>query len=132
LHPHAKRCSTKACHQAYKNEWGRANSACKAKWVQNNPEKRKKASAEYMKRNRPYYANYASLRTRRLNQAQPKWADQNAILDVYKEAEYFGLEVDHIIPLKHPLVCGLHVVDNLQLLSREENARKNNRFSVET
>ncbi len=59
--------------------------------------------------------------------ATPKWADEAAIKDVYAEAKYFGLEVDHIVPLKSKLVCGLHVWDNLQLLSREANVRKGNR-----
>lgn len=36
--------------------------------------------------------------------------------------------VDHIIPLQHELVCGLHVENNLQIISAERNMRKNNSF----
>lgn len=38
-------------------------------------------------------------------------------------------EVDHIIPLIHPQVCGLSVPANCQVLTKAQNRRKARRFS---
>lgn len=119
----------------YKQIWAEQNKvkvdSSKRNWIIKNPEKRKEASSSYTKRNKPYYAQYSSLRTRKVQQAKPKQVDEDDLLNVYKEAEYFGLEVDHIIPITHELVCGLHVWNNLQLLTRSENAMKSNKFFIE-
>ena len=74
-------------------------------------------------------ANKAKRRTIKLN-ATPPWVDFCAIKDVYLEADYMQLDVDHIVPLQSKLVCGLHVWDNLQLLTKSENSAKGNRFEV--
>lgn len=43
-------------------------------------------------------------------------------------ARQMGLVLDHIVPLTHPLVCGLHAPWNIQLLTVEENSSKRNTF----
>lgn len=58
--------------------------------------------------------------------ATPKWASKWKIDLVYAFARLRGLTVDHIVPLRHPLVCGLHVEHNLQPLSGAENTAKGN------
>ena len=65
--------------------------------------------------------------------ATPKWANRQKILDFYKSAKELSLStgrewhVDHIVPLKSALVCGLHWEGNLQILLKEENCAKSNR-----
>ncbi len=58
--------------------------------------------------------------------ATPSWANLDAIKAIYIKASILGLEVDHIIPLQGKNVCGLHVENNLQLLSKSENSKKSN------
>ena len=39
-------------------------------------------------------------------------------------------QVDHIIPIQHSNVCGLHYYKNLQILTAYDNQLKNNSFSI--
>lgn len=64
-------------------------------------------------------------RATKLN-ATPSWADLKAIQEFYKGCPQ-GYHVDHIIPLQGKNVCGLHVLDNLQYLTAEENLKKGNK-----
>lgn len=74
------------------------------------------------------WAHRAQLRRARKLQATPKWACLKAINEVYMKASSIGYHVDHIIPLRHPLVCGLHVENNLQILPPLENLKKSNKL----
>jgi hypothetical protein len=52
---------------------------------------------------------------------------------IYKKAEELkkngkSVQVDHIIPINHPLVCGLHNPWNLQILDTVDNLKKSNYF----
>lgn len=63
--------------------------------------------------------------------AQPAWASRAAINRIYAEARWmrrngFDVHVDHIIPLCHPFICGLHVPSNLRIVSAKKNMRKSN------
>lgn len=39
-------------------------------------------------------------------------------------------QVDHIVPINHPMVCGLHVPWNLQVLPSDVNGSKGNSFEA--
>lgn len=72
-----------------------------------------------------------ALRRAALFNATPPWVDRKKLQAVYRLAVKQGKHVDHIIPLKHPRVCGLHVPWNLQLLTLSENTRKGNRIILD-
>lgn len=65
--------------------------------------------------------------------AMPAWAAPGAIKAKWIESKIrtakTGIQhsVDHIVPLKHPLVCGLHVHWNLQVIPLTDNVRKSNK-----
>ena len=64
----------------------------------------------------------------------PPWADREAIKAIYQECRRItretGIEhhVDHIIPVRGRRVCGLHVPENLRIITARENLRKSNRL----
>lgn len=70
-------------------------------------------------------------------QRTPPWADLDSMRAIYAEANRLTQEtgiphhVDHVIPLQGKLVSGLHVHNNLQILTGSENSKKRNHFEVE-
>ena len=80
-------------------------------------------ASKHYKRSIRYY--------KKLYQAWPDWADETKMAAIYKECKRLrkrGLDytVDHIVPISHPHVCGLHNEFNLQILSAIENGQKSN------
>lgn len=109
----------------------KAEELCKktAEWRKANPDRARQAVRDHYRANRAEYIARARARKTKLSLATPKWADTQKIAEIYQEAGALGMHVDHIIPLNGKLVTGLHVPENLQLLSPEENMRKGNRYA---
>lgn len=77
--------------------------------------------------NKEYYtAKAAKYRANKL-QRLPLWADLRAIEEFYFNCP-IGYHVDHIYPLNGESVSGLHVLNNLQYLTAEDNLKKGNKF----
>lgn len=70
----------------------------------------------------------AALRRAERERATPPWANKGEIAKIYKMAAEIGEEVDHIIPLRGKIVCGLHVETNLRIVPKSVNRKKYNKF----
>lgn len=77
---------------------------------------------------------YSAAREAAKLAATPSWANEFFINEAYslakKREEVCGgkWHVDHIVPLRSRLVCGLHVETNLQVIQGIENLTKGNRW----
>lgn len=90
------------------------------RWAQKNPEK-----------TRQYWQAYDALKRK----AMPAWANKKKIAEFYRLAVALEREtgikhhVDHRVPLRGELVCGLHWEGNLQVLPYADNIRKSNKLT---
>jgi hypothetical protein len=103
-------------------------------WVEQNREKLVRQAAARARAN-PASKRRANAKRRALKtRAMPCWVDHDAIDALYRLADALtrdtGIkhEVDHIVPLSNPLVCGLHVACNLRVVTQRENRSKNNKL----
>jgi len=93
--------------------------------------------ADY-RQNPAKYVAAARSREKHIKRATPPWADLKAIEQFYIRAAEItkatGIKhhVDHIYPLKSPIMCGLHVEANLQIIPAIVNLRKSNRIEEMT
>jgi len=82
------------------------------------------------------YAAKSAKRRKKVIKATPQWFEEKEIQNIYIESAKITKEtgiihhVDHIVPLIHDLVCGLHCKDNLQIITADENLSKSNNFII--
>lgn len=104
-----------------------------AVWKIENPERFKKNQADWRIRVGHRRAAQVAARRAITLKGTPKWANQFFIDEIYDLAQlrtrHLGIKhhVDHIVPLRHPLVCGLHVENNMRVIPGAENLKKGNR-----
>lgn len=143
------------CHRARNSQWAKDNRARlteKAKHYREAHREQSRASNRRFKRSNAEKvradardwalsnkgrrrASAAAHKASKL-MATPAWADLAAIRRIYqlaaKAEEITGvrMHVDHVIPLQHSLVCGLHVPHNLQILPGAFNEAKRNHWPL--
>ena len=105
-------------------------------WRNLNRTKIRSQLAAWKRKHRDRVAADTRLRQARQRAACPSWVNAIDLREYYAEARRRTLitgarhEVDHIVPIVHKVVCGLHVPWNLRVISRSENAAKGNAFKV--
>lgn len=131
----------KQCKHESGKSWHKRNkerhSELNAKWYQENKERHLVNSKQWYENNKHRKLETTTAREKRCVLATPTWADRELIKELYalakKLTEQTGIphEVDHIVPLRGEKVSGLHVPDNLQVITAEENRRKSNKFQID-
>jgi len=109
------------------------------KYREANPEKIAEISQNYRKNNPAIFSYHASKRNLAKLQRTPKWLtefDELKIKCLYQVAAMRTKEsgqkwhVDHVIPLRGKLVSGLHVPNNLRVITAVENRQKKNAYVI--
>lgn len=102
-------------------------------YAQSNPDQTRAYKRKWERLN-PGKANAKTARRYAAKvKATPVWRNDFFIEEIYdlaaKRTAITGIEwqVDHIVPLRSPAVCGLHVEHNLRVIPAPLNQQKNNR-----
>jgi len=103
----------------------------KSTWQKNNLDKKKIYNKIYDSKNLDKKASLCANYRAKKRKAIPPWFEKELVKTVYKKAKQWGFAVDHIVPLKSDIVCGLHCWSNLQLLDPILNSSKSNKYWVD-
>ena len=118
-------------HVASRHTAGGNCSICHAEWRKANRRERPEIYKEYNNKHyRKNKARYIEKANNRLRQFKTRSFphEREQILEFYRNCPE-GYEVDHIVPIKHELVCGLHCLANLQYLPKADNRAKGNKWT---
>jgi hypothetical protein len=120
------------------NNWRTLNAdryrESKRNWSKNNIEKQRESIRKWRTANLDKTNASVAKRRAKKKQAVAAWANHVLIKKMYAECceltKTTGIRhhVDHIYPLKSDWLCGLHVENNLQILTETENTSKGNRI----
>ena len=110
-------------------------SALGAEYRSKNKDKIKKRSKHYYIKNKHKHRLHGRKRRYALRHQKTiiryfenEIADMLKGLSEFKRTDKSSLVVDHIIPINHPRICGLHCPANLRIVTASENSSKQNKW----
>lgn len=121
-----------------KHEWYEANREQVIAAANTRPlEVKREYQRTWKDRNVTWVRADTKSRRRKHREATPPWLSRQhkaEMRDIYRIAITMSKTtgeryvVDHIVPLRSPTVCGLHVPWNLRVMTQDENLRKSNKL----
>lgn len=129
---HVARSRAKAVQRAAR--WRESNRDRYTEWRRAHAQQINESNRRYYRRNTELYNLLNGKRRALAKQATPSWAHVVAMREMYAFAQIktrlTGVEwqVDHIVPLRSKLVCGLHTHANLRVVPKHHNLSKGNRY----
>lgn len=121
-----------------KHEWYEANREQVIAAANTRPlEVKREYQRAWKDRNVTWVRADTKSRRRKHREATPSWLSRQhkaEMRDIYRIAITMSKTtgeryvVDHIVPLRSPTVCGLHVPWNLRVMTQDENLRKSNKL----
>ena len=121
----------------YREENQKRLSVASKAWRQLHKERMAFLMRQWRKSNHSVIAAYTANARAHKRHAKPNWVNLTDLKTIYTKCKEISKQtgilhhVDHIIPLTNPLVCGLHVPWNLQIISATLNQKKYNTIPVE-
>ncbi len=120
--------------RTYQREQPEKYARTQRAWYEANKDRHKANASAWLKKN-PYFYRQQSAKNRlKKKRATPVWCNRFFLNEAYRLAALrtkvtgFAWEVDHIVPIRSKIVCGLHCHTNLRVIPKQNNRDKGNKF----